>query len=218
MHNQEVAANPQPVTKLKALYSFISSRVNALATGLENENSEARASLAVLRRSGTTELGDQPQVWAEVFHNFPDQLVGTWDEPNAYESAAYTALSLFAVHQQSRQERMHKPGQGLGTAVKALANPNDSDDVHKGAFRRFNSVVTAQTNDQLIHHLRGLVQQFRAEKIPLDYGRLATDLVGLSFPDSARAVRLRWARELNTVVRKSPSDNSETPQASSSAE
>ena len=197
----------KPLTNREALYRFVAGRAHTLAEGSLNENSAAKASLAILRRSISGPLGEQPRVWAEVFNRFPEQLVGISDEPNVYERAAHLALAFFAIHQQSRDTSMHKSGEGFGTAVAKLARAGEGDSEKKGPVRRFNTIVTAQTNDELIHHMRGMIQLLRASRIPLDYGTLATDFVALNYPESARGVRLRWARQLNFVPVESSDDS-----------
>lgn len=190
------------------LKRFVSGKVNALTAGLQSESSTARSSLAILRRSLSSPLEDQPQIWSLVFDQFPRELEGPSDMPGVYEKAAHIALAFFALHQQSRDSAMHKPGESFGQAVQRLSwRSNDSQE--KGIVRRFNTVITAQTNDEIVHHMRGLIQQLRAAEIPLDYGQLAKDLVSLNYPDSARRTRLRWTRDFN----RAPEKNDAEPQA-----
>ncbi len=44
-------------------------------------------------------------------------------------------------------------------------------------------------------HARGLVTQFRAAPIPLDYGQFAVDLLDWQDPTRRTGVRLRWGRD-----------------------
>ncbi|AYX80783.1 MULTISPECIES: type I-E CRISPR-associated protein Cse2/CasB [Corynebacterium] len=188
------------------LYSFVAGKAQRLAGGLANESSEARASLAVLRRSLSAPLAEQPQVWSEVFNSFPAELEGPRDEPGVYETAAHLALAFFALHQQSRNEPMHKANEGFGTAMCRLHQVS-GENQKKGIERRFNAALTAQTTDELVHHLRGLIQMLRSYSIPMDYGQLANDLVALNYSDSARRVRLRWARDMNRVPQSEIDDH-----------
>lgn len=180
------------------LYRFVAGRAQEFAGGLANESSEARASLAVLRRSLSAPLAEQPQVWTKVFNSFPLELEGPRDEPGVYETAAHLALAFFALHQQSRSESMHKANEGFGAAICQL-HQVAGENQKKGVERRFNAALTAQTTDELVHHLRGLIQMLRSYSVPMDYGQLANDLVALNYSGSARRVRLRWARDMNRV-------------------
>ncbi len=48
--------------------------------------------------------------------------------------------------------------------------------------------------------MRGLITQFRAEEIPLEYGQLAQDLRRLQNPRTAPGVRLQWGRDYHRVA------------------
>jgi CRISPR system Cascade subunit CasB len=113
------------------------------------------------------------------------------------ELAAHSALTLFAVHQQSRDAGMHQPGVGLGQAVARLERQQAASSGEVAPIRRrFDAVITAQSVGEAIHHLRSIIQQLRVAGIPLDYGSLADDLVAFQNPHRADSVRRRWARQM----------------------
>lgn len=107
------------------------------------------------------------------------------------EQAVYAALTLFALHQQSRRDaRMHRDGYSFGRSARLLGR---KDGVSREAVRaRFAALATATTWDETLHHARGLIQQFRQHAVPLDYGRFARDLYDLHDSRSADRVRLAW--------------------------
>jgi len=183
------------------LGKYISRRASALQQSYLNDSSVARANLAELRRSVGRSAGADPVTWGIVFDGFPRRLMGVDDAPSPSEVAAYAALGLLAIHLQSATRPVHLPGVGLGAAVRLLASPSDGADREKAVMRRFQSLGTADVLEEVLHHARGLVQQFRhppggAAPIGLDYGLLAEDLVDLQDPAHRDAVRLRWARDL----------------------
>jgi CRISPR system Cascade subunit CasB len=141
-------------------------------------------------------------------------------------------MTLYALHQQSKTTAMHeaavagRAGNSLGTAVARLLrtadDPSRRRDPDRVASlrRRFNALVTASTTAELVHHLRGLVQQLRAHDISLGYGRLAADLVAFQNPNRVDVVRRRWARDLAGY--REPADKHDatpaaTPAATSAA-
>jgi CRISPR system Cascade subunit CasB len=101
-------------------------------------------------------------------------------------------VTLYALHQQSRRERMHIDGRGLGRAIAELARVSGGPD---GVRRRFAALGTASTYPESIHHLRGLITMLRGHQIPLDYGLLAEDLCTLRRPDGRQKVQAVWGRE-----------------------
>ncbi|AKE41059.1 CRISPR-associated Cse2 family protein [Corynebacterium kutscheri] len=185
--------------------SHVYSKIGPLQTNYLADYSSAKAELAELRRSANNPKASF-KIWSLVFDNLDEELIGKGDRFNRAERALLTTFQLYAIHQQSSNKPMHVTAkttgaeqsfpQGLGTAVRRIANPNDSDDWEQAILRRFSSVVNASTFEGTKHHLRGLIQIFRAKDIPLNYGLLAKDLYRLQFPEAVQSVHLRWAREL----------------------
>jgi CRISPR system Cascade subunit CasB len=153
-------------------------------------------------------------------------------------------MTLYALHQQSQETEMHKPGVRFGAAVRRLAagdgtksaagdgaksarKDSKADDAKGGkedgrsqaVVRRFMAVATAQTINEVLFHVRGLITQLRREKQPLDYAMFAEDILKLLTPGRENQVRLAWGREF---YRTPPADRSdkdgETPEDSSTSD
>lgn len=133
---------------------------------------QRRAELAELRRGVGRQPGDLPALWGALLADMPEQLQGS-NGPSKAEWAVYTALTLFALHQQGEAGvSMNQPGRTLGGAVRQLAEKTAA-----GQDWTESSVL-------------------RREEIPLDYPQLAEDLYQYQFVDGAPNVRLRWGRDL----------------------
>lgn len=162
-----------------------------------------RAELAELRRGVGRQPGELPALWGSFLAEMPEELRGT-DGPSKAEWAIYLALTLYALHQQGANRAegsMNQPGKTLGGAVRRLAETTAAgqDWTESSVLRRFNALATADSMPEISHHLRGMIQLLRREKIPLDYPQLAVDLYRLQFVESAPNVRLQWGRELYTI-------------------
>ncbi|MBQ0037929.1 MAG: type I-E CRISPR-associated protein Cse2/CasB [Clostridiales bacterium] len=172
--------------------AFTAAKIHRL---LSNPSESAvRASLARLRRGIGHAPGEIPELWGECLLDLPEALVG-YGEPSRAEWAIYTALTMFALHQQGRDRKndaMHREENSLGAAARCLM---DSEEDRERISRRFYPVATASDMAALSHHLRGLVALLRAKDIPLDYVRLATDLYFFQNPDTADKVRLCWGED-----------------------
>ena len=187
--------------------------------GLKNEG-QRKAVLANLRRGAGRTPGELPELWGEFLEGLPDDLCGTEkDGPSWTEWAVYTALTLFALHQQGHDcenAPMNKEGVGLGTAVARTANPESaglSADEREASFervrRRFNIAATASNMEKLSWHLRGLIQLMSSQSVGLDYGRLARDLYLYQIPAARNGVRLQWGRDLYREYYKAANDGGE---------
>lgn len=183
----------------QSLGQFIARRIGTLQDGVIKNRSSAVGAMARLRRSVGTEIGEDPTVWRIVFDGFPERFQ-RGDDPTPEELAAHAALCLFALHQQSQGTQMHLRGIGLGSAVRRLAQPPGEDEPQESIVRRFNALVTADHSAEVRQHLRSLIGLFRANAIPLDYGRLAEDLAGLD-RNRRDHVQLRWSRDFSRIAK-----------------
>ena len=156
---------------------------------LRNE-SRARGELAALRKGVSRSPGELPEIW-ELTEVPPPEHAG--DAPTGEEIAVHTAMTLYAVHQQSRTEHMFSPGVGLGSAARRLIGSPDEE--NPSARARFNALVTSTTVAELRHHLRSFVSLLRARGIALDHAMLADDVLRFQQPGGAKKVRLAWARQ-----------------------
>lgn len=179
---------------------FVDARVRALQGAYRAGTSGGVSDLARLRRGVGKEVGaDLDLVGLALSLPRPidppvellDRDPGDTGEPVPEERAVFAAVTLYALHQQSRREAsMHREGHSLGHSVRLLQYRVESGSLR----RRFGALGTAGTWDETVYHARSLVQQLRQHAIPLDYGRLARDLYELQ-TGRGDAVRLRWGRD-----------------------
>jgi CRISPR system Cascade subunit CasB len=192
---------PEPATRARGrrrreLGEHVAATVSALQERFLRDvpQPEAVSALARLRRA----VGRAPgfDYTLERYLYVPTDLLGHWppgeSEAADTEHAVHDAVTLYALHQQSRRERMHVSGRGLGHAVADLVRVASGPD---GVRRRFAALGTASTYTESIRHLRGLVTMLREHKIALDYGLLADDLLTLRRPDGRQRIQATWGRE-----------------------
>ena len=168
----------------------------------DKNKARARGELAALRKGVSRSPGELPEIWELTRVEVPD---GAGDAPTWEEIAVHTAMTLYAVHQQSRTEPMFSPGVGLGSAAHDLVG---RDEENPSARARFNALVTSATVAELRHHLRGFVSLLRARGIALDHAMLADDIFRFQQPGGAKKVRLNWARQYYSLPAESqPADD-----------
>ena len=155
---------------------------------------EAVSALARLRRG----MGRPPgfDFTLERYLQVPEHLLGRRPDDDAQpadtEQAVHDAVTLYALHQQSRRERMHVDGRGLGRSLADLVRVSGGPE---GVRRRFAALGTASTYHESIYHLRSLITMLREHQIPLDYGLLADDLRTLLRPGGQARIQAVWGRE-----------------------
>lgn len=174
---------------------FVRTRVEQLQVGYRQNRSSAVSALAQLRRGVGTAFGSDLELLglalAGIEESLYDDIGSLPDDPTPEEQAAYSAITLYALHQQSRRETpMHRRGYSIGRSARLLSRKVNNSSVHN----RFAALGTSSSWNETTHHARGLIQQFRQHRIPLDYGKFARDLYGLRGP-YADSIRMSWGRD-----------------------
>ncbi|HEY5857198.1 MAG TPA: type I-E CRISPR-associated protein Cse2/CasB [Aldersonia sp.] len=196
MIGTEPATPATPGTR-QVLSAYVDRKVTRLQQQYLADVSSAAASLARLRRAVNRGPGEDPTVWAETFDGFPAELLGRGDRPSRHERAAHAAITLFAVHQQSKDRAMHRQGFGIGAAARKLGTESNSEEA---VLRRFQTLGTSTSFEETVYHARALITQFRSHGLGIDYGRLAADLADIQNEHRADRVRLAWGRDYYRVT------------------
>ncbi|MEU9313449.1 type I-E CRISPR-associated protein Cse2/CasB [Streptomyces sp. NPDC048256] len=162
------------------------------------------AVLARLRRGAGRDAGDLPDLWTLVdtapLHARRDGVRPLAEEELVRaDNALHAALTLWALHQQSRGARMHRSHSrarpaGLGAAVRRLM-PHDGID--EPVRKRLVRAGTAPDLTALSQRLRDLIVLLRRADVPLDYGLLAGQLYTWQQPGGADTVRREWGRSFH---------------------
>lgn len=213
--------------KLTPFGDWVAGRVRLLAKGgrtpsgvndpgyLRN-GASATAAVAKLRHGIGHEIGDDSDLLAWVLPDADDAGIAGRDaddsgEPTPRERAAYASITLFAMHQQSIHDvSMHTDGYvTLGRAVGRMAYGNVNEN---GIRRLFDRLQTANGWKETVRHTRGMIQLLKRERIAINYGLLAQDLLGLrSGRERANRVRLRWCRDFQRGYGEAKSPSASAP-------
>ena len=163
------------------------------------DESARRAALANWRQGVGKVPGEQPKVTGLLLQGIPEEMYADYHgyekEASPAEWAVYTAVTLFALHQQGKNcehEPMYQEGKSFGAAIAGLV---EEEEDKERITRRFNMVITAADMRELSHHLRSVVQMLNAKGIPADYAALAGDLYRYQFVKSRDSVRLKWGQD-----------------------
>lgn len=194
--------------EVKFVGEYTAGRIESL---LALPDAQRRASLAELRRGIGHAPGALPELWGTLLSGLwqseEDPAKFAQGNPTYEEWAVYTALTLFAMHQQGSDGSVHVQGRRFGTAVGQLVK--GQDDLER-VLHRFTPAATSADMAELSHHLRGLIQILRAGSIGFDYADLAQDLYRYQLSDESKdRVRLKWGRDFYREVYKMAKDTEE---------
>jgi CRISPR system Cascade subunit CasB len=193
------------MNKAERVYAFVAAKIGAL----QKESPWGKAMLAKLRRGIGKEPGEMPDIWEVTLGDLPEALMRQGKDedfrPTEAEWAIHTALTLYALHQQGKDQPMSVSGKkegdkiiygaSLGKAARQLIKPDKSNE--QAVKRRFDAMATAKDLTELSHHARGLIQLMKAADPPirLDYPQFAKDLYFYQFDDARDKIRLRWGQD-----------------------
>ncbi|MFB8128750.1 type I-E CRISPR-associated protein Cse2/CasB [Streptomyces mirabilis] len=194
-----------PPTARSRIVELAAAQITPWQEGYLRDSPKDVAVLARLRRGAGRDAADLPDLW-ELVDTSPLQarLEGVRplgeEELVRAEDALHAALTLWALHQQSRGARMHRPHTykrpaGLGAAVRRLMPP---DGIDEPVRKRLVRAGTAPDLTSLSQRLRDLIVLLRRADIPLDYGLLAGQLYTWQRPGGADTIRREWGRSFHS--------------------
>lgn len=206
-----------------SLANIVRAAIHRLDSSSQESDRPDPRGLTAVRAQLRNAVGKSPQqsvlAWNTVLEDLLPELPQAWtatDAPSAQEWAAFTALTYWAMHQQSVSVSMHTSDgsrrRNFGYSVGRLAAMRDSASIKS----RFDALALSAGETATLHHLRGLIQLLRASGIPTDYGLLAEDLVTLRSPGGRRRVALRWGRGFALGVHAERSSSSSAGSGSAS--
>lgn len=160
----------------------------------------SKAVLACLRRGIGKEIGTMPNLLGFVL---PEQEISNYPrQEEQIERALYTALTLYAFHQQGIERCMsdglteedaavsHRNSFGYAAGKLFQASGNEA-----GVQRRFNQVLTAKDLTELSTHARGIIGLMKRCSITMDYPQFSLDLYRFQQLDCHRKIVLNWGKD-----------------------
>lgn len=172
--------------------ALVQQEIARLQRGYLADRSEAVAALARLRRGAGKDTAAVPDLWGllDLEPLYADLAL----RHEAAESAVFTSMTLWSLHQQSRSAGMHRPGIELGSAVRSLTPGGEIDEPVR---KRFVRAGTAPSLTVLATRLREIILLLRGADIALDYALLADQLYRWQRPGGPDEVRRSWGRSFH---------------------
>lgn len=175
------------------IHEYVSKKIGYLTEC--KDNSDGKATLARLRRGIGKTPGEIPELWGIFLNELPERLTSNNGIPTSAEWAVYISMTLFAMHQQGKSDKVHSAGISFGKAVAGLMDEN-SDGERVRIMRRFAPIITAKDMPEFSHHMRCMIQLLRTkDNIRLDYAKLAEDIYDFQYEESRKKVQLRWGQD-----------------------
>lgn len=202
MTTTAATADTQPSARARTISELVNeitdTHIRKLQNGYLNDRPDAVAALARIRRGVGKPIHAVPDLWGlegtdRLYTEIPD---GKVTDRERAENAVHIAVTLWAVHQQSRRDApMHvAKGPQLGRAVRAVM---PGDEVDEPLRRRFVRIGTATSLETLAQRLREVVLILRQHTQAMDYAALSEQLYRWQMPDWRSNVRRDWGRNFH---------------------
>lgn len=194
----------------KKIEAYVRTQLTLLAKDdktLEYGSSKAR--LAQLRRGIGKRPGELPELWGLFLKDMPEELMGKNGQPSYAEQAVYTALTLFALHQQGHSEPMNVEGEEnrLGRAARKIVK-NEEDE--EGVRMKLSIVAKSDDMTELSYYLKTIIKLLGNNNVKLDYVNLAKDLYWFQFEDYTDRIRLKWGQDFYRNVKTNDNGKEES--------
>lgn len=177
-----------------------------------SDQGEGKAYLAKLRKGIGHSPGEVPELMGILLIDMPEEFISEGKGVSKEEWACYTALTLFAMHQQGndvKKNPMNIDQKGvsivkrtsIGTAMRNyVLREEDSNTMDRMAFR-LQALGTSKDMKELSYHMKSIIQLLKTEEIPLNYPRLAVDVYEYQFQERQADVRLKWGQDFYRDVK-----------------
>lgn len=173
-----------------------------------SEQPTGKAYLAKIRNSIGKSINEATDVWQILFENLPEEFLSETKKPKIEELAILTSIQMYALHKQGNDLKLYSDEdakfKNIGYSLRKLKLDTSSVSINK----RFNSMITSTTFEELSNHLRSLIKILKS-KFPdmfVDYALLADDLFSY-LKGYDQDVRLRWSREYYKMNSKGENNN-----------
>ena len=189
--------------KKVSVYGVTANILEQIARNLDS--SATKATLSNLRNSISKPYSQTIDVFATLYRYLPDSFISEYGDLSYEEKAIITALQIFAIHQQGNSKSIllenvdKEKYKNMGYSLKVLR----TDDNVKSTDRRFNTMITADTFDEFVFHLRQLVNLLKSRSDQeVNYAKLAQDLYYFQIPSTRESIKLSWAKEYYRYTNK----------------
>lgn len=175
-------------------------RVESVTRNILNEleseinSSNGRANLANIRNSINRPLTESIDLLPLLFRYLPEDFLSSDGKLSLEEKAIVTTIQLYSLHQQAESESVllskdAEKWKNFGYSLSFLRKGEDS----LAADRRFNTMITSSTFEELSHHMRQMIKLLKSKTdAKVNYTKLSGDLYKF-LTGYGEEVKFSWA-------------------------
>ena len=158
------------------------------------KSSQSRGNLANIRNSINRPLNNSTNLLQLLFRYLPEDFLSADGKLTNEEKAVVTTIQLYALHQQSKKDSVllsdeDEKWKNLGYSLSFLRSEKNSVAVD----RRFNTMITSSTFEELSHHMRQMIKLLKSKTdAKVNHTKLPGDLYKF-LTGYGEEVKFSWA-------------------------
>ena len=184
-----------------------------------NSGNVNKAGLAYLRQSKSLNSPKAMMVLPDIMRFMDTDMISRSGEPTRAEVAIFTAVRLYAFHQQSKEVSVYGPvnsndseeplGKQIFTVLRELRKNQKTRPALDGRVQQILGATNIASVNNSLNQLIRIIKSADLS-IPIDYGLLARDLFDFQMSyEQANRVRLRWGQQYFKNIVDDQTDNNE---------
>lgn len=168
----------------------IEKAVKRIILTLNNNGDRNKAVLANLRKSTNISGLYAPAVWPFIFSVLDEKYLSSDGTPTWAERSVYSALHMYALHQQGSEHFVYKENSLLFSELAKMRR-NESQKV--ALDRRVRALLGTNNFGAVANEISHVIQIMKSknENLKIDYAKLASDFYSFQ-TGSEEKVRLSW--------------------------
>ena len=176
--------------------AVVSKAIRKLQDGGEYQKRSA-AILANFRNTIGKDLAEATNIWPFFFEQMPTEYLSINGKETFEERAVYSTLQLYALCMQGSSSKVLEDDGFKGSIGKSIRFGRTTEN-GEALDRRFNALISSQTYEELIYHLRQLLKIAKSKnQITVNFPQLAKDLFWFQ-KGNQRSICFRWAQDYYT--------------------
>lgn len=171
-----------------------------------SDQGEGKAYLSNLRKGIGHIPGEMPELMGILLTDMPEEFMSKGRRATKEEWACYTALTLFAMHQQGNDLKAHPmntdEGISIGTAMREFVLQGKDSNAMERMAVKLQALGSSKDINELSYHLKSIIHLLKSDGIQLNYPELAVDIYEYQFQERLPEVRLRWGQDFYRNVKQ----------------
>lgn len=170
------------------------------------QTGEGKGILATLRKGTGHEPGDMPELFGILLDDMPEEFMSETIQPTKEEWACFTALTLYAMHQQGNDVKTApmdtEDAVSIGKAMADFALSLKDSNAKKRMAVKLQALASSKDMGEFSYHLRNVIKLLKTKGIRLNYAELAGDIYYYQIPEYKSGVFLKWGQDFYRKMKK----------------